>query len=217
MELPLQNRQAAGRALADQLTDYQDRDDVLVLALPRGGVPVAEPVAQALNAPLDVMVVRKLGVPGHEELAMGAIASGGVRVLNDDVIRINHVDDRQLDSVAAEEGEELTRREQKFRGDREYPSLSDRCVIVIDDGVATGSTMRASLRAIARRSPREVVVAVPVAPEDTLIELQQQADRVVCLATPSPFNAIGAWYREFGQTSSDEVREILERNWAKGK
>ena len=208
---PFRNRTEAGRELARHLMSYAGRPDVLVLALPRGGVPVAYEVAAALDAPLDVFLVRKLGVPGYEELAMGAIASGGVRVLNQDVIRSLHVSPQTIERVTASEQQELARREHLYRGDREAPSPSGRTIILIDDGLATGSTMRAAAEAIRQRRPLRLVVAVPVAARETCAELGGEVEEVVCALTPEPFHAVGLWYVDFSQTTDDEVRELLAR------
>jgi len=199
-----------GRELARRLTK---RDDLLVLALPRGGVPVAYGVARALDAPLDVFIVRKLGVPGHEELAMGAIASGGVRVLNREVLDSMPLSQAMIDAVAAREQQELERRESEYRGARPQIDVKDKTVVVVDDGLATGSTMRAAVAALRRMEPRRIVVAVPVAAESTCREFRAEgiADEVVCLRTPEPFQAVGLWYSDFTQTSDDEVHELLGR------
>jgi len=199
-----------GRELARRLTK---RDDLLVLALPRGGVPVAYGVARALDAPLDVFIVRKLGVPGHEELAMGAIASGGVRVLNREVLDYMPLSQAMIDAVAAREQQELERRESEYRGARPQIDVKDKTVVVVDDGLATGSTMRAAVAALRRMEPRRIVVAVPVAAESTCREFRAEeiADEVVCLRTPEPFQAVGLWYSDFTQTSDDEVHELLGR------
>ena len=203
------NRRVAGRYLADRLAAYANRDDVLVLALPRGGVPVAYEVAKALHAPLDVFVVRKLGVPGHEELAMGAVASGGVRVLNDRVVQGLQIPPAVIDAVTAKEREELARRERLYRGDREPLDVRGRTVLLVDDGLATGSTMKAAVAALRDQHPSRIVVAVPVAAEDSCAELRAVADEVVCAVTPEPFHAVGVWYEHFDQTSDDEVRALL--------
>lgn len=199
-----------GRELARRLTA---RDDVLVLALPRGGVPVGYGVACALDAPLDVFIVRKLGVPGHEELAMGAIASGGVRVLNREVLDAMPVSQTMIDTVAAREQQELERREREYRGARPPIDVRDKTVVVVDDGLATGSTMRAAVKALRGMEPRRIVVAVPVAAESTCRQFRAEgiADDVVCLRTPEPFQAVGLWYSDFTQTSDDEVHELLAR------
>jgi len=205
------DRHDAGQQLAARLSAYADRPDVLVLALPRGGLPVAYEVARALHAPLDVFTVRKLGVPGQPELAMGAIATGGVRVLNDEVVQGLAVPDWMIDEVARQEQEELERRERAFRDDRPPPDLAGRTVILIDDGLATGSTMRAAVAALRKQKPSRIVVAVPVGAAETCGDLRGEADEVICLRTPEPFFAVGLWYGDFSQTTSDEVRELLER------
>jgi putative phosphoribosyl transferase len=208
------DRTEAGDVLAAQLGHYAGRPDVLVLALPRGGVPVAARVAEALRAPLDVFVVRKLGVPGHEELAMGAIASGGVEVRNEDVVSRLRLGEADLRRVAEVEGRELARRERSYREGRPPPDLSGRVVILVDDGLATGSTMRAAVAAARRLGPARVVVAVPTAPASTCQRLREEADEVVCASTPRPFRAVGYSYRSFPQTSDEEVRQLLRAAWA---
>ncbi|HEV3115601.1 MAG TPA: phosphoribosyltransferase [Gemmataceae bacterium] len=205
------DRMEAGEELAKKLMRYAGRPDVIVLALPRGGVPVAFEVARALHVPLDVFVVRKLGLPGHEELAMGAIASGGVRVLNHDVIRAVDIPEDVIEEVAAAEQQELERRERMYRGDRPPPDVRGRTVILIDDGLATGSTMRAAVAALRQQQPARIVVAVPVGAPETCYEFQQEADEVVCASTPEQLHAVGLWYRDFSQTTDEEVRELLER------
>jgi len=190
---------------------YANRPDVLVLALPRGGVPVASEVARALNAPLDVFLVRKLGMPGHEEFAIGAIASGGVRVVNEDTLRDYGVSREQVDAVAEAERQELERRERSYRGDRPFPRIGGKTVILIDDGLATGSTMRAAVAALRLEGPARIVVAVPTAPIETCTELRHLVDEVVCLVTPDPFYAVGLWYEDFSQTTDEEVRGLLEQ------
>lgn len=196
--------------LAEQLEQYAGREDVLVLGLPRGGVPVAFEVAQALDVQLDVFVVRKLGVPGHEELAMGAIASGGVRVLNDEVVRELEIDEASIARAAAAEGAELERREHAYRGERGPVEVGGRTVILVDDGLATGSTMHAAALAVRRQDPSRIVVAVPVAAEHSCEEFRAEVDETVCVATPDAFMAVGLWYDDFAPTSDDEVRELLE-------
>jgi putative phosphoribosyl transferase len=214
IELPIENRQVAGQALAEALHAYRDRDDVIVLGLPRGGVPVALEIATALGAPLDLMLVRKLGTPGQEELAMGAIASGGGRVMNEHVVQALGISQQAIERVAERESMELKRREQAYRGKRPWPKLADRCVILVDDGLATGATMRAAVAAVHTQQPARIVVAVPVAPADTIALLREEADEVICLAEPEPFQAIGLWYIDFSQVSDEEVREMLGMAWS---
>ena len=209
--VPFADRRQAGKKLAAQLAAYANRSDVLVLALPRGGVPVAFEVACALRAPLDVFLVRKLGVPGHEELAMGAIATGGVRVLNEEVTSRIPISSSAIDEVAHREQEELKRRERLYRGDRPPPSVQGHTVILIDDGLATGSTMRAAATALRKMQPSKIIVAVPVAAAETCADLRSEVDEVICGATPEPFMAVGAWYSDFEQTSDQEVHELLDR------
>jgi predicted phosphoribosyltransferase len=204
------DRREAGSALAGRLGDYAGRNDVVVLGLPRGGIPVAYEVARALNAPLDVFVVRKLGLPGHPEYAMGAIASGGVRVLDDDVIRQLHVPPSAVEAVARAEQQELERRERAYRGARQALPVEGRIVILVDDGLATGSTMRAAVLAIRRQFPSQIVVAVPVGARETCRAMNQVADEVVCARMPEPFQAVGLWYEAFEQTTDEEVRGLLE-------
>jgi putative phosphoribosyl transferase len=210
------DRVEAGDVLAAWLGHYAGRPEVLVLALPRGGVPVAARVAEALGAPLDVFVVRKLGVPGHEELAMGAIASGGVLVRNEEVVGKLGLGEDTLRRVAEAEQRELARRERSYRQDRPPPDLAGRVVILVDDGLATGSTMRAAVEAARRLGPARVVVAVPTAPASTCQRLREVADEVFCATTPRPFRAVGNSYRSFPQTSDEEVRSLLEAAWAPG-
>jgi putative phosphoribosyl transferase len=206
----IRNREEAGNKLADRLAAYKERQDVLVLALPRGGVPVAAPIARALKAPLDVFIVRKLGVPGHQELAMGAIASGGVRVMNLDVVRSLGISEEQIEKVADAEQRELTRRENQYRGNRDFPEISGKTVILVDDGVATGATMRAAIKALREGGAQKLVVAVPVAPPDTCEVLSREVDELVCPFRPSPFHAIGLWYEDFPQVSDETVVRILK-------
>ena len=205
------DRVDAGGKLARELFRYARRNDVIVLALPRGGVPVAFQVAEALDAPLDVFLVRKLGTPGQEELAMGAIASGGIRVLNEDVVRSFRISDKAIESATAREQLELERRERAYRGDRPMPELKNKTVILVDDGLATGTTMRAALKALGKSGSARTIVAVPTAPRDVCDELRNEADEVVCATTPEPFWAIGAWYEDFTQTTDEEVRSLLEK------
>jgi predicted phosphoribosyltransferase len=208
------NRREAGGLLAEHLHEYAGDPNVIVLALPRGGVPVGYEVARALGAPLDIFLVRKLGVPGFEELAMGAVASGGVRVLNDEVVRGLRIPQYVIDAVAEWELQELARRERVYRGDRAEPDVKSRTVILVDDGLATGSTMLAAIRALRQQQPAGIVVAVPTAPPETCQEMRTQADNVVCAITPEPFHSVGLWYQEFSQTPDEEVRELLARSTA---
>ena len=205
------DRTDAGRKLAARLTRYADQDNVLVLALPRGGVPVAYEVAKELKAPLDVFLVRKLGVPGHEELAMGAIASGGVRVVNEELVNYLGIPDQVIDGIAAVEQRELERRALAYRDDRPPPDVKDRIVILIDDGLATGSTMRAAALSLRLQKPRRIVVAVPVSSPETCDEFRSEVDEIVCAFTPQNLQGVGLWYEDFSQTSDEEVRELLKR------
>lgn len=206
------DRRHAGQVLAGRLVRYAGRDDVIVLALPRGGVPVGFEVARALGAPLDVFLVRKLGVPGHEELAMGAIASGGVRLLNQDVVRhLLGVGPGEIEAVAAREQAELQRRERAYRGDRPQPPVAGQTVILVDDGMATGASMRAAAMALRRQGPARLVVAVPVGAPETCEAFRDEADEVVCAATPERFAGVGQWYLDFEQTDDDEVQRLLAR------
>jgi putative phosphoribosyl transferase len=205
------NRSEAGQLLAEKLGNYARRDDVIVLGLPRGGVPVAYEVAKRLAAPLDVIIVRKLGVPGFEELAAGAIASGGVRVLNEDVIRAIPHGDAAIEAVITREAAELERREQIYREARPAPELRNRIVILVDDGLATGATMRAAVKALRQSGATKIVAAVPVGPPDTCRELKEEADEAICLSKPEFFQAVGQYYEDFSQTSDDDVRELLRQ------
>ena len=206
-----QDRFEAGRVLASKLRQFSGRADVVVLALPRGGVPVGYEVAQALRAPLDVLVVRKLGTPGQEELAMGALAPGGVTVLNREVIQALEIPQQIIDAAVGREQSELERREREYREGRPAADVKGRAVIVVDDGVATGSSMRVAARALRKQGAKEIVVAVPVAARSTCEEFQGEVDELICAATPEPFWAVGQWYRNFSQTTDDEVRELLAR------
>ena len=196
--------------MAQKLERYAGDPNAIVLALPRGGVPVAFEVAEALRAPLDVFLVRKLGVPGHRELAMGAIASGGVRVLNAEVVNVLQISDAILDAVAEHEQQEIERQQRLYRGALPYPDLKGRTVIVVDDGLATGSTMRAAVRALRQMDPAKIVVAAPVAAAETCVSLAKEADEVVCVSIPDVFQAVSLWYQEFSQTNDEEVRHLLE-------
>lgn len=211
MALPFANRREAGALLGQAAAAQGFGAEALILALPRGGVPVAAEVARTLGAELDIILVRKLGTPGQPELAAGAIASGGIRVLNDPVIAAAQISEAALEQVAEQEARELERREHLYRGHRPRPQVRDRCVILVDDGVATGATMRAAIAALRQQHPDRVVVAVPVTAADTLEVLEREADQVVCLATPHPFWSIGQWYENFDQVSDHEVQGLLER------
>jgi predicted phosphoribosyltransferase len=211
-----QDRHEAGRRLAEALRPYAERDDVLVVALPRGGVPVGYEVARALRVPLDIMQVRKLGVPGREELAMGAIASGGVRIVSDNVVEALGIPDRVIATVAAAEAQELERRERMYREGRAFPELRGRTVILVDDGLATGSTMRAAAAALRSLGAQRLVAAVPVAPKETCDELSDVVDEVVCATMPERFGAVGEWYEDFSQTSDEEVRQLLRAGSGEG-
>jgi putative phosphoribosyl transferase len=203
------DRQLAGQELASRLQRYAHRDDVLVLGLPRGGVPVAFEVAKSLHAALDICLVRKLGVPGHQELAMGAIAAGGVRVLNQHLVRELAISEQAIEEVTAREWQELQRRDQVYRQGRPQPEIRDRTVILVDDGLATGSTMQAAISVIQPQQPAGIVVAVPVAPAEACTAIKARVDDLVCLLTPEPFYAIGLWYENFDQTTDQEVKALL--------
>lgn len=205
------DRRDAGRRLAEKLAPLSGREDVIVLGLPRGGLPVAFEVAMALGVPLDVFLVRKLGLPGREEFAMGAIAMGGVRVMNQEVVDWLRISREQIDSITAREQKEMERRDKAYRSARPMPELKGRTVIVIDDGLATGATMRAAVTALRTFNPARIVVAVPTGSPDVCDAFNREADEVVCLSTPEPFEAVGAWYADFSQTTDDEVRELLKK------
>lgn len=205
------DRTAAGKALARKLVAYANRKDTLVLGLPRGGVPVAFEVEQVLNVPLDIFLVRKLGVPGQEELAMGALASGGVRVLNENIVRSLRLSDAVIDSVIAKEQQEMKRREQLYRHNRPFPGVSDRIVILVDDGLATGATMRVAVKAIEQQQPSQIVVAAPVSSLEAYQELSIQVDEIICVEIPQPFNSVGLWYDNFPQTTDEEVCDLLQQ------
>jgi putative phosphoribosyl transferase len=210
--MQFENRIEGGRLLAKELSEYADRQDVIVLALPRGGVPVAYEVARALHAPLDVFLVRKLGVPGHEELAMGAIATGGVRVLNEGVVSYLRIPDVLIDQIANIEQRELERREKLYRGTSEPLDICGRTVIIVDDGLATGSTMRAAVTALKRQDPARIIVAAPVAARETCEAFKADVESIcVCVMSPDPFDGVGLWYRDFSQTTDEEVRYLLNR------
>ena len=212
MKTTFRNRTEAGRLLAKRLKPtYANRSDVLVLGLTRGGVPVAYEVAQVLHAPLDICIVRKLGVPGHEELAMGAIATGGIMVLNEELVRSLRISQKALAQVATREQQELERRNRIYRGDRREPDLSHGTIILVDDGIATGSTMKAAISTIKQQRPERIIVAVPVAPPDVCQELKEEVDEVVCLLTPEWLYALGLWYDDFSPTTDAEVRHLLAR------
>jgi len=212
MAVPFRDRYDAGRKLATKLRAYDNRPDTLVLGLPRGGVPVAYEVAKAIDAPLDIFLVRKLGVPGHEELAMGAIASGGMRVLSEETVRALRISRDQLQAVVDRELRELGRREKLYRGDRPPPDVRNRVVILVDDGLATGSSMRAAAEALRQQGPKRIVVAVPISAHSTCADFRDVVDETVCALTPEPFYAVGLWYEDFSPTSDDEVRELLRRH-----
>jgi putative phosphoribosyl transferase len=205
------DRVDAGKKLAAALGAYNHRKDVLVLALPRGGVPVAFEVAKAINAPLDVFMVRKLGVPGHEEVAMGAIASGGIMVRNEDVIRYGNISNEAIEAVVQKESCELERRISEYRGNRPLPEIANRCIILVDDGLATGATMRAAVKAVREMAPAQVIVAVPVGAPETCADFKEEVDDVVCVEMPQSFRAIGSWYDNFSQSTDQEVREYLSQ------
>lgn len=207
---PFKDRRDAGKKLAQQLTAYAGRQNLLILALPRGGVPVAYEIALALNAPLDIFIVRKLGLPGREELAIGAIATGGVRVLNRDIIRMLSVPDEVINFVARRELQELQRREKLYRGDQPSPDVRDRTIILVDDGLATGASMRAAIAGLRAQQPARIIVAVPTAAQDVCETFRSEVDEVVCAITPEPFYGVGRWYENFSQTTDEEVRILLE-------
>jgi predicted phosphoribosyltransferase len=210
MPIPFRDRSEGGRELALRLAKYSNRTDVLVLALPRGGVPVALEVSRALSAPLDLFLVRKLGVPGYEELAMGAIASGGMQVLNHGVVDGLQISRQMIDAVAAREMEELARRERLYRDDRPPPAVRRRIVILVDDGLATGSSMHVAVAALRKLHPAKVIVAVPTAAPATCAEFSAEVDEIVCVETPEPFYSVGTWYEDFAQVTDSQVREMLE-------
>jgi predicted phosphoribosyltransferase len=209
--LPYPNRTVAGQTLASRLTSYSGRPDTLILALPRGGVPVAHEIARALHLPLDVFVVRKVGVPGYEELAMGAIASGGVRVMNDDLVQHLGLQSVAVTRAIARASDVLSQREQAYRGNRPAPAVRGRTVILVDDGLATGATMQAAVKALRVQGAGRIVVAVPVASPDVCETIGDEVDEIICTEMPEPFHAVGLWYDDFSQTTDDEVRALLEK------
>ncbi len=209
MKMRFYNRAEAGEKLARKLTTYKNRDNILVLALPRGGVPVAFEIAKGLNLPLDVCVVRKLGVPERPELAMGAIALGGVRVINQDVVNWLNIPPQIIEEVTRKEQQELHRREQVYRGDRPFPHIYDQTIILVDDGIATGSTIRAAIAILDKQQAKKIIVAVPVAPPAVCQELRHEVDEIVCLSTPENLNSISLWYEDFSQTTDEEVCSLL--------
>jgi putative phosphoribosyl transferase len=213
MQMPIENRRTAGQELAKLLGTYQNRSDVVILALPRGGVPLGFEIAQALHAPLDLMLVRKLGTPNFPELAMGAIASGDIKVLNTRVVEAYNISTAEIDAVEQKERAELQRRERAYRGQHPYPQMQGKIVILVDDGLATGSTMRAAIDALRIQQPQKIVVAVPVAPPETIQALSQHADEIVCPLQPSYFSSIGEWYHDFSQVNDEQVIALLNQAW----
>ncbi|MCY1414027.1 hypothetical protein D9M71_294660 [compost metagenome] len=215
IEVPIPDRVAAGKTLAGLLDAYRNQPDAIVLALPRGGVPVAWEIARELALPLDLMLVRKLGMPGHEEYAMGAIASGGVRVLNQEALGFGRVSESTLEAVTARERRELERRDRLYRGERPQPELRDRQVLLVDDGLATGSTMRAAAQAVRQQAPARIVLIAPVASTEAIASLRPLVDEVVCPLVPDWLSSICEWYLHFGQTSDEEVQELLREAWSR--
>jgi putative phosphoribosyl transferase len=212
MDARFHDRKEAGQRLATRLESYAGRPDVIVLALPRGGVPVGAEVASAIGAPLDVFVVRKLGVPGQEELAMGAVAGKGIRVLDESIMRASGVTEDQVERITRAEQLELERRDRQYRGDRPAPDVKGKTIILVDDGLATGASMRAAVMALRPQQPARIVVAVPVAAPETCEAFRELADEIICVETPDPFQAVGLWYEDFSQTSDGEVRALLEQH-----
>lgn len=208
----LHDRVQAGRLLAKKLMQHANRDDVMVLGLPRGGIPVAYQISKALHAPLDAFLVRKLGTPGQEELAMGAIAMGGIRIFNPEVVDSLHISKKEIEAVSAQEEAELERRNKTYREGKPVPNVKNRIVILVDDGLATGATMRAAIDALKQQQPKKIIVAVPVAPRDTYEKFKKLVDEIICLQLPAPFYSIGQWYENFPQTSDEEVLELLREN-----
>lgn len=209
--MQFKNRTEAGKQLAEKLKHYQNHPNALVLALPRGGVPVAWEVVRALHLPLDLFLVRKLGMPGHEELALGAIATGGVRVLNQALIQSLHFTERELDTIAQAEQQELERRQWAYRGSRPLPKIRGQIILLIDDGLATGASMRVAVLALRRQQPARIVVGVPIAAPEVCDEFRDEVDEIVCVATPEPFMAVGLWYQDFAQVTDEEVRALMAR------
>lgn len=205
------DRYQAGRVLADSLKDYAKRTDVIILALPRGGVPVGYEIANKLSLPLDIFIVRKLGVPGHEELAMGAIASGEVTVFNDEIVNMLHIQKDAIKRIQKSEQEELSRRELLYRGQKPFPELTGKTIILVDDGIATGYTMRAAIAALKQKKPIKIIVAVPVAAQSTCDEIASLVDEIICPMRPVNFYAVGLWYNNFSQTTDEEVMELLRQ------
>ncbi|HAT8859911.1 TPA: phosphoribosyltransferase [Legionella pneumophila subsp. pneumophila] len=204
-----QDRYQAGQLLGEKLKHYANRNDVLVLALPRGGVPVAAMISEAINAPLDLMIVRKLGVPGHEELAFGALAINKIKVYNEELLQYLQLSQKDINQVLSQEENELARRNRAYRGDKPFPDLKNKIVILVDDGIATGASMRAAVLALRKESPKKIIVAVPVAPEDMNEIMKSVADEYLCLISPMSFNAVGLWYEDFSQTEDEEVLYLL--------
>ena len=212
MKALLPNRTEAGRLLAAKLVAYADHSDVLVLALPRGGVPIGFEIAKQLQSPLDVCLVRKLGVPGREELAMGALATGGVTVINEEVVNWLNISPETIEQVTAAQQQELERRDRAYRGDRPVPQICDRTIILVDDGIATGSTLGAAIMALRQQQPKRIIVAVPVAPLSVYQQLKAEVEGIVCLITPESFHSLSRWYKDFSQTTDEEVRSLLAAN-----
>lgn len=210
-----QDRYQAGQLLGEKLKSYANRNDVIVLALPRGGVPVAAMISEAINAPLDLMIVRKLGVPGHEELAFGALAGNRIKVYNEELLQYLQLSQEDINQVIYQEERELARRNRAYRGDKPFPVLKDKIVILVDDGIATGASIRAAVLALRKESPKKIIVAVPVAPEDMNGIMRDLADQYVCLMTPLSFNAVGLWYEDFSQTEDEEVLYLLNKSFNK--
>ncbi|HAU1652334.1 TPA: phosphoribosyltransferase [Legionella pneumophila] len=210
-----QDRYQAGQLLGYKLKSYANRNDVIVLALPRGGVPVAAMISEVINAPLDLMIVRKLGVPGHEELAFGALASNKITVYNEELLQYLQLSQKDINQVISQEENELARRNRTYRGDKPFPDLKNKIVILVDDGIATGASMRVAVLALRKESPRKIIVAVPVAPEDMNDIMKNVADEYVCLISPLSFNAVGLWYEDFSQTEDEEVLYLLNKSYGR--